>query len=100
MIGDVVVSEGIEFEVVWDGGEGLVADRQTKVGLEWKAPPRMYNKTGRHSKKNRIDNQDLEVQAVNPLDDLVVCGECGGLEVECSRLGHIGHRTVKVVAND
>lgn len=44
MIGDQVFSDGIEFEVIWAGGEGLVPPRETKPGLFWSAPKRVYNK--------------------------------------------------------
>ena len=51
MIGDVYTINGIEFEVVWAGGEGLVPERRTKVIGFWTPPHRMYNKTGKHGKK-------------------------------------------------
>lgn len=35
---------GVEYEIVWSGGEGLVAPRATKPGEFWKAPHRLYNK--------------------------------------------------------
>lgn len=43
-IGRVVVSEGVEFEVIWAGGEGLIPDRATKPSQFWTAPKRIYNK--------------------------------------------------------
>lgn len=39
-----MVVDGVEFEVVWAGGEGLVPDRQTKNLGFWTPPPRLYNK--------------------------------------------------------
>lgn len=53
MVGDTIVSEGQEFIVVWDGGEGLIADRPSKVSDTWAAPKRIYNKTGNHSVKQQ-----------------------------------------------
>lgn len=44
MIGDTHIIEGVEFEVVWSGGEGLVPDRSSKVTELWVPPPRIYNK--------------------------------------------------------
>ena len=63
MIGDTVIDrDGTEYEVVWDGGEGLVADRETRVTGTWEPPNRIYNKTGKHAKKNKtkenIDGKD------------------------------------------
>ncbi len=59
MIGDTIIDNGIEFEVVWSGGEGLVGGYSTKdnnLGV-WTHTPRHYNKTGRHSKP-QPDPQD------------------------------------------
>lgn len=50
-IGDTVVSEGIEFEVTWNGGEGLTSNRETKSApaiTEISPRRRPYNKTGKH----------------------------------------------------
>lgn len=44
MVGDTVVSDGVEFVVIWDGGEGLIADRPTKPNVFWTPPKRIYNK--------------------------------------------------------
>lgn len=52
-IGDSFVDkDGAEYEIVWAGGEGLVADRETKTSPDsiWAPPPRLYNKTGNHAK--------------------------------------------------
>jgi hypothetical protein len=50
-IGDRVVVDGEEFEVVWDGGEGLVGGRETKNLGFWEAPKRLYNKKSEYWKK-------------------------------------------------
>lgn len=63
-IGDTVISEGIEYEVVWSGGEGLVANRETKFLGVWTAPPRLYNKTGNHSKKPKIEPTIITIEEV------------------------------------
>lgn len=44
MIGDTIVNDGIEFEVIWDGGEGLIPPRDTKNIGFWTPPKRLYNK--------------------------------------------------------
>lgn len=49
MLGDLVIDDGIEFIIVWAGGEGLAADRETR-SLNWVAPKRLYNKTGKFAK--------------------------------------------------
>jgi hypothetical protein len=53
LIGDTVIIDGVEYEIVWAGGEGLTADRETKPGDTWTPPPRLYNKTGKYSKKKK-----------------------------------------------
>jgi hypothetical protein len=35
------------YTVVWNGGEGLVPDRETKHVGSWETPKRAYNKTGK-----------------------------------------------------
>lgn len=45
------IINGVEYEVVWAGGEGLIPDRETKVTDNWTPPHRIYNRTGKHSKK-------------------------------------------------
>jgi hypothetical protein len=49
MIGDIVYDDGILYEVVWNGGEGLVGSRETRLS----GPPslRAYNKSGKYAKK-------------------------------------------------
>ena len=45
MVGDVYKSDGEEFEVIWDGGEGLVAPRESRPSSLWAAPlARLYNR--------------------------------------------------------
>lgn len=65
------------FEVVWSGelarlglGLDLVGDRATKPNEEWIAPARLYNKTGKYSKKT-IDNLETkaETKVINPLEE-------------------------------
>lgn len=69
MIGETVTSDGIEFVVVWAGGEGLIADRET-INLDWTAPKRLYNKTGKHSKvKNGHGADKPEPTLEDVLDD-------------------------------
>jgi hypothetical protein len=43
-LGDTVIADGIEYEVVWDGGEGLIGDRMSKQTGIWIGPKRLYNK--------------------------------------------------------
>ena len=51
-VGNEVIDDGVLFEVMWDGGEGLVGPRPTKPNpfAYIPSPPetRLYNKTGRH----------------------------------------------------
>ncbi len=58
-IGQTVTSDGIEFEVVWAGGEGLIPERTTKVGDTWEPPVRMYNKSGKYAKA-KLKLEELE----------------------------------------
>lgn len=61
MIGDIVRVGDEEFEVIWAGGEGLVADRETKITGFWTPPKRIYNKKSEYwSKfdKPEKDSQD------------------------------------------
>lgn len=66
-IGDNVISDGIEFEVIWDGGEGLIPERPTKITGFWSAPKRIYNKSSDYWTKPRIkrlkEEEDQESQA-------------------------------------
>jgi hypothetical protein len=62
-IGDTVVSDGVEFEVVWDGGEGLVGSRQTKPIGFWTPPKRLYNK-----KSDFWDKPRTKVGVDNPVE--------------------------------
>jgi hypothetical protein len=57
-VGDTVVVNGEEFEVVWSGGEGLVAVRETKSTGFWTPPKRLYNKKSDYWKnlKKKVDN--------------------------------------------
>jgi hypothetical protein len=61
MKGDIHVVDGVEMVVIWDGGEGLVPSRETKVSETWTAPGRLYNKTGKHAKsgKKKVDNREV-----------------------------------------
>lgn len=64
-VGDTVTINGVEFEVVWSGGEGLIPDRQTKVPAGWTPPPRIYNRTGKHAKKA----EEVEVKIIDVLEE-------------------------------
>lgn len=52
-----------EFEVIWDGGEGLAASRETKAGEFWSPSKRLYNK------KSDYWNKKKEPKLINPLED-------------------------------
>ena len=59
-IGDTRVVNGVEFEVVWDGGEGLCGDwatKQSELSI-WTPPKRKYNKKSEFWKKyeKKLDN--------------------------------------------
>ena len=69
MIGDVIVSDGVELETVWAGGEGLVACRPTKVSDVWVGPNRLYTRTGNHigKAKSRARVKPLSVDIPGPI---------------------------------
>ena len=56
MIGDIYISDGVEFEVIWNGEEGLIPARDTKPGEFWKPPNRLYNKRGTHTSEVKPRN--------------------------------------------
>lgn len=69
-IGDTINVDGIEYEIMWAGGEGLIPERESKPSDTWQAGPRAYNRTGKFSRTklycsstNSVDNQ------VNQVDD-------------------------------
>lgn len=70
MLGDTVVSDGKEFIVIWDGGEGLIPARETRVSDTWESPKRIYNKTGVHSVKEQR-KKALALLAEIDISDLV-----------------------------
>lgn len=58
MIGDKLKVDGVLYEVVWSGGEGLIADRATINTDYWSPPPnRQYNKTGRYAKPKPMSEE-------------------------------------------
>lgn len=72
-----IVASIDNWEVVWSGelarlglGLDLVGDRATKPNDDWTAPSRLYNKTGKHSKKV-VDNLDeqVETKIINPIEE-------------------------------
>lgn len=71
MIGDTHIDDGVEFEVIWEGGEGLVAERQTKVSDTWTPPLRQYNKTGKHTKKAGFvkEGEIIDCECVHVVDN-------------------------------
>jgi hypothetical protein len=67
-IGDTIIEpNGTEYEVVWEGGEGLVGPRQHRVSEDWVPPKRLYNKTGKYSKKTKPEPETIKI--VNPLEE-------------------------------
>lgn len=64
-VGDVYISDGIEFEVIWDGGEGLIGGRDTKPSGFWTPPKRLYNKKSEYwAKKDRAKLEELDGEVV------------------------------------
>jgi hypothetical protein len=57
-VGDTVTVNGVEYEVIWAGGPGLIGDRETKLTGFWTPPKRLYNKKSDYWKnlKKRVDN--------------------------------------------
>lgn len=60
MTGDIVLIGGTQYEIVWNGEEGLIPERQTKVIGAWEPPKRIYNKTGKYARKP-IDNRPVSI---------------------------------------
>lgn len=81
MIGDTVIVDGVELEVVWAGGEGLVPDRESKSTGFWVAPKRLYNKSGLYTddqnfwkKSRKIDKPKKRVHTRIPLEKIDAAG--------------------------
>ena len=84
-IGDTRVVNGVEFEVVWDGGEGLCGDwatKQSELSI-WTPPKRKYNKKSEFWKK-------YEKKLDNPLDSDETPER---LEVESNSVGKLDLET-------
>lgn len=47
-VGDLIIIDGVEYEVVWAGGEGLTGPRDTKSDGTWERRPRLYTLSGRY----------------------------------------------------
>lgn len=61
-IGDKVVDDGVEFEVVWDGTRDLIGDRPSRASDSWEPPKRIYIK-----KSDYWKGKDTRI--INPLND-------------------------------
>lgn len=62
MVGDILVLDDGLYVIVWDGGE-LLPDRVTKPGDLWGGSTRVYNKTGRHTRRIvSSDNRQPETE--------------------------------------
>lgn len=62
-----VTIDGVDYEVVWDGGEGLVPDRVTKDTGFWEAAPRMYNRTGKYKglfNRNKVKQDEPKIEDI------------------------------------
>lgn len=74
-IGDRVISEGVEYEVIWSGGP-LLAPRDSRPDDLWESPPRVYNKTGNHTKPAHgcvvVDKPDTELHNEAPPQDVIL----------------------------
>jgi hypothetical protein len=57
------------FEVVWSGGEGLTADRETLPSDTWQPPKRIYNRTGRYKKTPTVIDDSGDARVIDPLED-------------------------------
>lgn len=59
-----------KYVVVWAGGEGLTAAVDTKPPLFWRPPTRLYNRTGKYSKKPK-DSEDIHSSPslIDPLEE-------------------------------
>jgi hypothetical protein len=58
MVGDTVVIDGVEYEILWAGGEGLIEDRQTKPTELWRPPGRIYNKKSPIWKMSKAERKE------------------------------------------
>lgn len=61
----VRVIDGVEYEVVWDGGS-LLPDRLTKPGDLWEPPRRIYNKKSEYWKKDDPDTSARVQKSILP----------------------------------
>lgn len=59
MIGDIHKGpDGTEYEVVWNGGEGLVGDRDTKMSIIW-TPPSFHRPDKPHDPRNPMSAEQI-----------------------------------------
>lgn len=84
MVGDVHLSDGVEFEVVWDGGEGLIPPRDTKNIGFWTAPKRLYNKKAEYWSNLKKEKDEYEESI---LTEVVVCDGNQDTDMEPFSLG-------------
>ena len=62
MQGDVVIAEGREYVVVFDGRQSLIGDRASKPLFRHTPDKRPYNKTGKYSSSNS-KSVELEINS-------------------------------------
>lgn len=71
MVGDIITIDGVEYEVLWSGGEGLIPSRVTKITGFWTPPKRIYNKTGKHIKDSATRMIEKHKRSLEKLVDIV-----------------------------
>lgn len=77
MIGDTVIDDGKTYEVVWNGGEGLIPDRLTKPSNIWTPPKRLYNKKSDYWKTHDFKRTNNDMERGDLGEAVDVCGEAG-----------------------
>lgn len=80
-VGDRYLSDGLELEVIWDGGEGLTADVQTKPSEIWTPPKRIYNKKSDYWTKPRKKRAQFDAFG-HPLDNPETASENPDPQIE------------------
>lgn len=80
MVGDSVIIDGVEYEIVWNGGEGLLPERDTRTHIRTLPDKRLYNKKSDYWE----DREDTPEESA----DIPLCW-CGGFRTNCELRGHL-----------
>lgn len=50
----------LEFDTIWNGGEGLIPPRDTRESETWSPPRRLYNRSGKFKGKSKLKGEPSE----------------------------------------